>query len=114
MALQLGVVDPGRHRPGAADDGRAARIFTDRRSADNDRDRDLAFARAKRMRAGMAVISSDFSSTASWPSTSRLVAANAKTRCRAFWPFFRPWLRPRGLAVDGHEIGTAGPAFGHP
>src|SRR6267154_2688753 len=32
-------------------------------------------------RAGMAVISFDFSSTASWPSTSRLSVAKADTRC---------------------------------
>jgi hypothetical protein len=41
----------------------------------------------------MAVISFDFSSTASWPSTSRLLVAKADTRCRAFWPVLRLWLR---------------------
>src|SRR2546425_8335293 len=41
----------------------------------------------------MAVISFDFSSTASWPSTSRLLVAKADTRCRGFWPVFRLWLR---------------------
>src|SRR5580704_2691450 len=34
--------------------------------------------------AGIAVISLDFSSIASWPSTSRSVVANADTKCRAF------------------------------
>src|ERR1700720_1593697 len=44
-------------------------------------------------RAGTAVISFDFSSTASWPSTSRLLVAKADTRCSALWPVLRLWLR---------------------
>src|ERR1700735_4974941 len=50
-------------------------------------------ARSRRSaRAGMAAISFDFSSTASWHSTSRLLVAKADTRCRAFWPVLRLWL----------------------
>jgi hypothetical protein len=43
--------------------------------------------------AGMAVISLDFSSVASWPSTRRSVVANADTKCRAFCPRLWSWLR---------------------
>jgi hypothetical protein len=45
-ALQLGVVQSFRHRPGNADDGRAPQILADRRAADPDRNRDLPLARA--------------------------------------------------------------------
>ena len=48
-ALQLGIVQRCRHRPGNADDGRAPQILADRRAADADRDRDLSLARAKRV-----------------------------------------------------------------
>jgi hypothetical protein len=43
--------------------------------------------------AGMAVISFDFSNTASWPSIRRLLVAKADTRWSALWPVLRLWLR---------------------
>ena len=56
----------------------------------------------------MAVISFDFSSTASCPSTSRLVVAKADTRCRAFWPRFRSWLRREVLPSIATRPGLSG------
>ena len=41
------------------------------------------------MRAGIAVIWLDFSNTASWPSTNRLLVAKADTRWSALWPVRR-------------------------
>src|ERR1700692_4657439 len=65
-------------------------------------------------RAGTAVISFDFSSTASWPSTSRLLVAKADTRCSALWPVLRFVATARGLAVDRHEVELVRPAFRDP
>src|SRR5436190_11754671 len=59
-------------------------------------------------RAGIAVISFDLSSTASWPSTSRLLVAKADTRCRAFWPVFRLWLRREVLPSMATRSGLSG------
>ena len=56
----------------------------------------------------MAVISFDFSSTASWPRTSRLVVANADTRCRAFCPRLRSWLRREVLPSMATSSGLLG------
>jgi hypothetical protein len=56
----------------------------------------------------MAVTSFDFSSTASRPSTSRLVVAKADTRCSAFWPVLRLWLRREVLPSMATSSGLSG------
>ena len=63
--------------------------------------------------AGMAVVSLDLSSTASLPSTRRLLVAKAETRCRAARPLDRSWLRRTVLpsmaiasSGSGHEART--------
>jgi hypothetical protein len=56
-------------------------------------DRDQPLRSRRSMGAGMAVISFDFSKTASCPITSWLSVAKVDTRCRAFWSVFRLWLR---------------------
>ena len=63
--------------------------------------------------AGMAVVSLDLSSTASCPSTRRLLVAKAETRCRAARPLDRSWLRRTVLpsmaiasSGSGHEART--------
>ena len=53
----------------------------------------------------MAVISFDFSSTASWPRTSRLLVANADTRCRAFCPRLHAGIDPAQVKAGANGAG---------
>src|ERR1700719_3102229 len=58
--------------------------------------------------AGIAVISLDFSSVASWPSTKRSIVANADTKCRAFCPRLWSWLRREVLPSMATRSGLSG------
>jgi len=65
---------------------------------------------ARSMRAGMAVISFDFSKTASWPITSPLSVAKADTRCRGLRVGLSIVAAARGLAVNRHKAELVRPA----
>src|SRR6516162_3632493 len=64
---------------------------------------------AKRSRrSGMALVSVDFSSTASCPSTSRAEVAKADTRWSGPWPMLRLWLRRAVLPSMAIRSGRSG------
>ena len=60
------------------------------------------------------MISLDLSSMASWPSTRRWRVAQAETRCSGSRPLRRAWVAPRGLAVDGDDVGLIARATSRP
>ena len=65
-------------------------------------------------RAGMAVISFDFSSVASCPSTSRLVVAKAETRWKGLVAGLAVMAAARGFAIDRHQLELVRPALCDP
>ena len=66
------------------------------------------------IRTGMAGSSLALPSTASWPSTRRLVVAKAETRCSGALSCGAIMAAARGLAVDGDEIRPVRPCLAHP
>ena len=60
----------------------------------------------------MAVISFDLSATASWPSTRRWRLAQAETRCKRLAALAPGVGAPRGLAVDGDDVGPSASSRG--
>src|SRR6266699_1483098 len=72
-------------------------------------------SRARReSKAGMAMISFDFSSTASWPSTRWRSVAKAETRCSARRPAASSWLRREVLPSSATRPGGSRPALRGP
>ena len=93
--------------PGRGDGGGDVRIAGD--GIDGD---DGPFEGAARRQAleesGMALVSVDFSSTASCPSTSRAEVAKADTRWSGPWPMLRLWLRRAVLPSMAIRSGRSG------
>src|SRR6202050_264351 len=69
---------------------------------------------SRSIKTGIAESSLVLPSTASWPSTSRLVVAKAETRCRRTLVLGAVVAAARTLAVDGDEMGAIGPSLAHP
>src|SRR3954447_8541582 len=63
---------------------------------------------SRRSKAGIATCSQDVSSTASWPSTRRSLVAKAETRCSAWRPALRSWLRREVLPSMAIRSGASG------
>src|SRR5215203_1586555 len=63
---------------------------------------------SRRSKAEIATCSQDVSSTASWPSTRRSLVAKAETRCSAWRPAPRSWLRREVLPSRAIRSGTSG------